>query len=326
METKTDRAFEKIKLELDSMATVEQQNDYIQNYVVGSTNPRKLIDIINSDPELSKKVNDYMMGAILTNMGNPEVSGYSLDKNISDEKILETLDRMKVNEDYRREHFPTQEAVDQLYNATKEHYKKDQALKIKEKNIRHCINRKVEEFQDESVGSFKSLKNLAKMLMLEYDPAFKPTPEQLERQKKRTEDFYSSTGRAKYNPMDYIPGVSTIMKIGMQIPLGAMDWGTSGELDFLQNYFFEYNPETGQYGKQFYDTDIAPLQEELQKSIDERQNLAEEYKPYTDLIDEHERLQDSKQENRAFINSTGFDEALNYMGIEDLTKLLEGKE
>ena len=68
------------------------------------------------------------------------------------------------------------------------------------------------------------------------------------------------------------------------------------------------------------------MQKELQKSIDERQNLADEYKPYTDLIDEHERLQDSKQENRAFINSTGFDEALNYMGIEDLTKLLEGKE
>ena len=70
---------------------------------------------------------------------------------------------------------------------------------------------------------------------------------------------------------------------------------------------------------------ITALQKELAEAYDEKTDTvpqqyfeeSQKYKEYKDMV-----LSD--QRNKAIVNSTGLDEALNYLDIESLKSLLQG--
>ena len=112
------------------------------------------------------------------------------------------------------------------------------------------------------------------------------------------------------------------MKPVVQFAGGWTDWFQSEGLEKVENRKFDWDPLNKRYGP---GPEITALQKELAEAYDEKTDTvpqqyfeeSQKYKEYKDMV-----LSD--QRNKAIVNSTGLDEALNYLDIESLKSLLQG--
>jgi hypothetical protein len=121
-------------------------------------------------------------------------------------------------------------------------------------------------------------------------------------------------------------GVFTVplqfMKPVVQFAGGWTDWFQSEGLEKVENRKFDWDPLNKRYGP---GPEMTALQKELSEAYDEKTDTvpqqyfeeSEKYKEYKDMVLSDER-------NKAIVNSTGLDEALNYLDIESLKSLLQG--
>ena len=93
-------------------------------------------------------------------------------------------------------------------------------------------------------------------------------------------------------------------------------------LEKVENRKLDWDPLNKRYGP---GPEIPALQKELAKAYEEKTDTvpqqyfeeSQKYKEYKDMMSGDER-------NRAIVNSSGLDEALNYLNIESLKSLLQG--
>ena len=104
---------------------------------------------------------------------------------------------------------------------------------------------------------------------------------------------------------------------------GWTDWFQPAGLEQVENRKWNWDPLNKQYGP---GPEIPALQEELRDVYTLRNDtLPKQYHEVNKKYKEYQDLILSDESNRTIVNSTGIDEALNYLDIESLKLMLQGE-
>ena len=131
---------------------------------------------------------------------------------------------------------------------------------------------------------------------------------------------------ARSQPLGGPAGVFTLpmqaTKPIMQYFGGWTDWFQDEGLEKVENRKLDWDPLNKRYGP---GPEIPALQKELAKAYEEKTDtVPQQYFEESQKYKEYKDMMSSDQHNKAIVNSTGLDEALNYLDIESLKSLLQG--
>jgi hypothetical protein len=163
-----------------------------------------------------------------------------------------------------------------------------------------------------------------------------------ERMEQRNADYTEASGKvtnlreailqrrrefdARSQPFGGPAGVFTVpmqfMKPVMQATGGWIDWFKSEGLEKVENRKLDWDPLNKRYGP---GPEIPALQKELAKAYEEKTDtVPQQYFEESQKYKEYQDMMSGDEYNKAIVNSTGLDEALNYLDIESLKSLLQG--
>tara|TARA_R100000808_G_C2154157_1_gene164952 strand:- start:5682 stop:6497 length:816 start_codon:yes stop_codon:yes gene_type:complete len=122
--------------------------------------------------------------------------------------------------------------------------------------------------------------------------------------------------RAKISPLNIFPGM------GIQMLLGLSDIARREGLEKIENRDWYWDPKYEKFGP---DQNIKDTQKVLEEEYNKRAAIKPEYQESSDLYNNYKTIVKSQEHNARILNKTGVDEALNYISLDQLTKMLESK-
>tara|TARA_R110002020_G_scaffold13757_6_gene49354 strand:- start:10995 stop:11897 length:903 start_codon:yes stop_codon:yes gene_type:complete len=149
--TKEERFQKKLFEKLNSFQTYEEKDKWINETAVdvgGGIGVKKISEFIDRYPAVKDSVNDYMLGVAIGNYGNPADEGYTFSQDISNQKLLDTLNAIEKNEEVFENRFGGAEGEEgMLRDVTGVTQQKAELLEEKD-NILTGLKARKKEFHD----------------------------------------------------------------------------------------------------------------------------------------------------------------------------------
>ena len=137
------------------------------------------------------------------------------------------------------------------------------------------------------------------------------------------EEFDDRVGAYEGGPLREIPFLGLVLpefvKYFTQVGAGWTDWLQPEGMEKIENRRLNWDPVNKRYGP---GTDIDEEQANLQAVLDYEDVLKEKYEGISSRITEFNELEESQRRRLETIKESGVDEALNYIGIEEIRELL----
>ena len=164
-------------------------------------------------------------------------------------------------------------------------------------------------------------------LVAEKDVAFDETArkKELHRENIRVmrQEFDDRVGAFEGGPLRELPFIGAVLpetvKYFTQVGAGWTDWFRPEGLEMIENRRFNWDPENEQYGP---GPEIGIEQTALQSVLDYEDELKDKYEGVAAKATEFNELEESQRRRLETIKGSGIDEALNYIGMEEIRELL----
>ena len=317
-EEKINLIIKKIEDEISFANHYETRRNALNNISFSNSKTDNITydQITKKYPEIQDYFNQKLLSGLLQNIGNPDSDNYTFSKTISDKEILENLIVIDKNTELSKK-----------YDENMGDYKKDM-LDAKERagilinkidNVRQAIRTDIDRFKNTNKENVKIFADDEKGIV---------------GTGKNILNYLANTG---LNLKDAVFGTKTelgqkggpfgLMNIPIktitQVAAGPLDWRhTYPELDQIENWHFDYNDKIGMSGREYNEKFIKPAQNKLRTLHNELEDITFNNKlPNTDLnyseivedLNKFQELQDGTVERNNYINSTGYDEALDVL-------------
>jgi hypothetical protein len=120
--TKAERFEELIFKKLNSFSTYEEKHKYINETVVNAgkdslgneIGQKKISEFIDRYPEVKTSINEHMLQNALSDYGNPQDEGFTFSKDVSNKKLLETIDAIAKNQEIIESRFGGDEGFETM--------------------------------------------------------------------------------------------------------------------------------------------------------------------------------------------------------------------
>ena len=164
-------------------------------------------------------------------------------------------------------------------------------------------------------------------LVAEKDIAFDETvrKKELHRENIRVmrQEFDDRVGAYEGGPLRQLPFLGAVLpetvKYFTQVGAGWTDWFRPEGLEMIENRRFNWDPENEQYGP---GPEIGIEQTALRSVLDYEDELKDKYEGVAAKATEFNELEESQRRRLETIKGSGIDEALNYIGMEEIRELL----
>ena len=164
-------------------------------------------------------------------------------------------------------------------------------------------------------------------LVAEKDVAFDETTrkKELHRENIRVmrQEFDDRVGAFEGGPLRKLPFLGAVLpetvKYFTQVGAGWTDWFRPEGLEMIENRRFNWDPENEQYGP---GPEIGIEQTALRSVLDYEDELKDKYEGVAAKATEFNELEESQRRRLETIKGSGIDEALNYIGMEEIRELL----
>ena len=164
-------------------------------------------------------------------------------------------------------------------------------------------------------------------LVAEKDVAFDETSrkKELHRENIRVmrQEFDDRVGAYEGGPLRQLPFLGAVLpetvKYFTQVGAGWTDWFRPEGLEMIENRRFNWDPENEQYGP---GPEIGIEQTALRSVLDYEDELKDKYEGVAAKATEFNELEESQRRRLETIKGSGIDEALNYIGMEEIRELL----
>ena len=164
-------------------------------------------------------------------------------------------------------------------------------------------------------------------LVAEKDVAFDETArkKELHRENIRVmrQEFDDRVGAFEGGPLRQLPFLGAVLpetvKYFTQVGAGWTDWFRPEGLEMIENRRFNWDPENEQYGP---GPEIGIEQTALRSVLDYEDELKDKYEGVAAKATEFNELEESQRRRLETIKGSGIDEALNYIGMEEIRELL----
>ena len=164
-------------------------------------------------------------------------------------------------------------------------------------------------------------------LVAEKDVAFDETArkKELHRENIRVmrQEFDDRVGAFEGGPLRKLPFLGAVLpetvKYFTQVGAGWTDWFRPEGLEMIENRRFNWDPENEQYGP---GPEIGIEQTALRSVLDYEDELKDKYEGVAAKATEFNELEESQRRRLETIKGSGIDEALNYIGMEEIRELL----
>jgi len=181
------------------------------------------------------------------------------------------------------------------------------------------------EILEEEFGGEKGVKLRA--VAAEKDAAFDETTRQKEVHRENIrvmrQEFDDRVGAFEGGPLRQLPFIGAVIpetaKYFMQLGAGWTDWFRPEGMEKIENRLLNWDPESQQYGP---GPEIGIEQTALQSVLDYEDELKDKYEGVAAKATEFNELEESQRRRLETIKGSGIDEALNYIGIEEIRELL----
>ena len=265
-------AKDKILKKLDSLSSYDEMYDYLENTTVGSKQI-PLSSVIADIPEFKKELDMKMVQQIASEQGNPEVPGFTISKDYTNERILELIDLNRRSDMQIGQLLGFgKEGKDRLEYLKSMSDKKDQDLipiLEKQDNLRRLIAAQRRDFDRDAQHTILSM-------------AF--------------------------------PSI--------QVAAGWTDLFKKEGTEAIESRMLKSNPKYKHIG---IPESMKETKRKLQAAYDEEQALRDSYDALEEEWGQYVGYMEDKQSFENMLNTTGYDEILNHISLEQLTNMLEGK-
>ena len=164
-------------------------------------------------------------------------------------------------------------------------------------------------------------------LVAEKDVAFDETARQKEVHRENIrvmrQEFDDRVGAFEGGPLRQLPFLGAVLpetvKYFTQVGAGWTDWFRPEGLEMIENRRFNWDPANEQYGP---GPEIGIEQTALRSVLDYEDELKDKYEGVAAKATEFNELEESQRRRLETIKGSGIDEALNYIGIEEIRELL----
>ena len=180
--TKAERFEELIFKKLNSFPTYDEKHKYINETVVNAgrdsagneIGQKKISEFIDRYPKVKTLINEHMLQTALSDYGNPQDAGFTFSKDISDKKLLETLDAIAKNKEIIQSRFGGDEGFETMTQDIIEKENKRKQLKVEAADIRKALKVRKDEFKGTSAGPLFELANLGQQMFAGWTDWFQP--------------------------------------------------------------------------------------------------------------------------------------------------------
>ena len=243
-------------------------------------------------PEIEQGINSMMITSIQEEFGSPESDQFSFSKEISNRELLRIMDLVEKNDEILQNEYFGQEGIDEMERV------------ITEKNaIAADIKERKTSLQD-NIGTLRQ----------EFD------------------DRVSATAGLPFTgeeggPLREIPFLGLVLpetlKYLTQLGAGWTDLFRTKGMEKIETRMFNWDPEAQRYGP---GPEIGIEQGKLADVLVEEEAFKEKYKGASPLYEDISDLLEVQELRKEQIKASGIDEALDYISMENLTKLLQGQQ
>ena len=286
--SKRDQVIEKLTRDLNNYDTFEEKNKYLQEH--------KYLDrIYEQYPEIEQGINSMMITTVQEEFGSPDSDQFSFSKDVSDKELLRIMDLIDKNDEVLQNEYFGQEGIDEMERVITE--KNSIAADIKERKT--------------------SLQDNIATLRQEFDDRVSWAAGL---------PFSRLFGRGEGGPLRDIPFLGVVLpetlKYFTQLGAGWTDWFRTKGMEKVENRMLNWDPEAQRYGP---GPEIGIEQGKLEDVLAEEEVFREKYEGASPLYEELNDLLDAQEFRAKQIESSGIDEALNYMSMENLRRTLSGQ-
>jgi hypothetical protein len=243
-------------------------------------------------PEIEQGINSMMITSIQEEFGSSESDQFSFSKDVSNRELLRIMDLVEKNDEILQNEYFGQEGIDEMERVITE--KNAIAADIKERKT--------------------SLQDNIGILRQEFDD--------------RTSAF---TGWGPFaeggGPLREIPFLGLVLpetlKYLTQLGAGWTDLFRTKGMEKIETRMFNWDPEAQRYGP---GPEIGIEQDKLAAVLAEEEAFEEKYGGASTLYEDLGDLLEVQELRKEQIKASGIDEALDYISMENLTKLLQGQQ
>jgi len=243
-------------------------------------------------PEIEQGINSMMITSIQEEFGSPESDQFSFSKETSNKELLRIMDLVEKNDEILQNEYFGQEGIDEMERV------------ITEKNaIAADIKKRKTSLQD-NIGTLRQ----------EFD------------------DRVSATAGLPFTgeeggPLRKIPFLGLVLpetlKYLTQLGAGWTDLFRPKGMEKVETRMFNWDPEAQRYGP---GPEIGIEQGKLADVLAEEEIFEEKYKGASSTYEDLGDLLAVQELRKKQIKASGIDEALDYISMENLTKLLQGQQ
>jgi hypothetical protein len=238
-------------------------------------------------PEIEQGINSMMITTIQEEFGSPESDQFSFSKDVSDKELLRIMDLIEKNDEVLDSEYFGKEGIDEMERV------------ITEKNaISADIKKRKTSLQD----------NIA-TLRQEFDD--------------RTSWTAGLPFAGEGGPLRKPPFLGLVLpetlKYFTQLGAGWTDWFRTKGMEKIENRMLNWDPEAQRYGP---GPEVGIEQGKLANVLAEEEAFREKYEGVSPLYEELNDLLEVQGLRKEQIKSSGIDEALNYMSMENLRRTL----
>ena len=137
------------------------------------------------------------------------------------------------------------------------------------------------------------------------------------------QEFDDRVGAYTGGPLRQLPFLGAVLPEGakyfMQLGAGWTDWFRPEGMEKIENRLLNWDPVNKRYGPGY---DIKAEQSQLKGVLDWEDQLKDTYAGVAAEVTEFNELEESQRRRLETIKGSGIDEALNYIGIEEIRELL----
>ena len=141
------------------------------------------------------------------------------------------------------------------------------------------------------------------------------------------QEFDDRVGAFEGGPLRRLPFIGAVLpetiKYFTQLGAGWTDWFRTEGMEEIENRKLNWDPEAQRYGP---GPEIDIEQAKLANVLAEEEAFEEKYEGASPLYQELKDLRTAQEFRKEQIKATGIDEALDYISMENLTKLLQGQQ
>ena len=243
-------------------------------------------------PEIEQGINSMMITSVQEEFGSPESDQFSFSKDISNRELLRIMDLVEKNDEILQSEYFGKEGIDEMERVITE--KNAIAADIKERKT--------------------SLQDNIGILRQEFD------------------DRTSATAGLPFTgeeggPLREIPFLGLVLpetlKYFTQLGAGWTDLFRPKGMEKIETRMFNWDPEAQRYGP---GPVIDIEQDKLASLLAEEEAFEEKYEGASPLYEDIGDLLEVQELRKEQIKESGIDEALDYISMENLTKLLQGQQ